>query len=309
MSFGLDIDSFRRWNLGLYKYEGRIFWDGPNASGTCSPVACLGDRLNGMPGPECQCADGYAGEPHYKPPEPHIYSYTGYTYASFSSGTCEPAECKIPNSIGRGIHCMCAYASVGKISWQGAVAHGECKPAPCDIPNSNQKPGPDCKCLYGYEGVVYKSSWENEMEGYCSALPCYGKFSNQKSGPDCACADGYNGTVVQRSQVNGYYDEEYLAAEKCLPAACDVDGSTGDGLECRCRDGFQGQIMWEGPRATGSCRPAPCSVANSNHEKGADCKCLDGYDGSNLDFHVVAATSFLSDAMLDHTCCSRQSGK
>ena len=257
-----------------------------------------------MPGPACQCADGWAGEPHYKPPEPYFYSYSGYTDASFSGRTCRPAECKIPNSTGRGIQCECAHKFVGNISWQGAVAHGECKPAPCDVPNSNKKPGPECACLYGYRGHLYLGS-ENKIEGQCIALPCEGEFSNQKSGPDCACADGYNGTVREEmddwdDDEGGWIDRPHLLADPCLPAACDVEGSTGDGLECHCRDGFQGQIIWEGPRAKGSCRPAPCLAANSNQQNGPDCKCLDGYDGSNLDFHAVVA-SFL-EAMRGHVC-------
>ena len=63
--FGLDIHSLWCWNLGLYKYTGFILWDGPNVRGKCEPVGCLGDRLNGMPGHACQCANGFAGEPAY----------------------------------------------------------------------------------------------------------------------------------------------------------------------------------------------------------------------------------------------------
>lgn len=301
MCFGLDIDSLRCWNLGLYKYEGRIFWDGPNASGTCFPVDCPGYPLNGMPGPACQCADGWAGEPEYTPPQLSAEEHNTHTHASFSSWTCEEAECKIPNAIGRGINCKCDNKFVGKISWEGAVAHGECKPAPCDVPNSNEKPGPECDCLYGYSGVLHMSHWESKIGGYCSEVSCKGELSNNRNGPDCACADGYNGTVLPHTHWGlGFAPLEHqLVADNCLPAACDVDSSTGDGLECRCRDGFEGQITWEGPRAIGSCRPAPCSVANSNRKNGTDCKCLDGYDGSNLDFDVVAIC-LRSEAIAGH---------
>ena len=236
-----------------------------------------------MPGPACKCARGFAGEPEYTPPQ---VSQDSRARAYFSSETCTDAECKIPNSEYSGIYCKCKDMFVGHISWEGPVAHGECKPAPCDVPNSNKKPGPDCRCLYGFSGDFYMRNWGTKVEGHCIALSCEGKFSNQKYGPNCACADGYNGTVVQ--YANWHTHEGALVADNCLPAACDVDGSIGDGLECRCRDGFQGQITWEGPRAMGSCRPAPCSVANSNRKTGTDCKCLDGYDGSNLDFDVVA---------------------
>ena len=292
----LDVNSLGCWNLGLYKYEGGIKWDGPNPSGTCSPVACLGDGLNGVPGPECKCANGFAGEPMYTPPE----SQNLYWKPGFNGRTCVPAQCNISNSIGRGIACKCKDKFVGTISWQGAVAHGECTPALCNVTNSNKKPGPECDCLNGHSGHLYMGSG-NKIEGRCSALPCKGRFSNQKSGPDCACADGYNGTVRKEmydwdDNIWAYTESPHMLADPCLPAACDVDGSTGDpGLECHCRDGFRGEIIWEGPRAEGSCRPAPCSVVNSNRESGTDCRCLDGYDGSNLDFHVVAATSFLFD--------------
>jgi len=269
-------------------------------SGKCSPVACLGDRLNGMPGPACQCANGFAGEPRY-------YRFFFPFVSQLSGHTCEPAECKIPNSVGSGINCTCADMFVGKISWQGAVAHGECKPAPCDVPDSNRKPGPECACLYGYAGEIRYDHDSQSIVGQCIELICEGPFSNQKSGPACACADGYNGAVRQEMfeydhDWGLYWKRPHMYAYDCEPAACDVEGSTGaPGLECRCRDGFQGQITWEGATAKGSCRTAPCSVANSNQKNGTDCKCLDGYDGSNLDFHVVAA-SFL-EAMRGHVCC------
>ena len=236
----LDVNSLGCWNLGLYKYEGGIKWDGPNSSGTCSPVACLGDGLNGVPGPECKCANGFAGEPMYTPPEfQNLHSKSG-----FNSRTCVPAQCNISNSIGRGIACKCKDKFVGTISWQGAVAHGECTPALCNVTNSNKRPGPDCSCLYGYGGDLRYSENLKSMAGQCIALPCEGQFSNQKSGPNCACADGYNGRTSQRNYVysKGYsFERHHMHVYGCEPAACDVHGSTGDGLECRCSDGFQGK--------------------------------------------------------------------
>ena len=269
---------------------------------------CSGDAaLNGMPGPACKCANGFAGEPHYTPPQSGREWPFHKVFAKFSSGTCRPAECKIPNSEHLGIDCACKDKFLGNISWEGAVAHGECKPAPCVVVFSNYKPGPECECLYGYAGEIRYDHVSQSLVGKCIELPCEGQFSNQKSGPNCACADGYNGSVSQEMyDINDWgfpIKGPHLWADKCIPAACDVDGSTGAyGLECRCRDGFQGQITWEGPRAKGPCRPAPCWVANSNQENGADCKCLDGYDGSNLDFHVLVAASFL-EAMQGQVCC------
>lgn len=70
--------------------------------------------------------------------------------------------------------------------------------------------------------------------------------------------------------------------EGCTPARCRVENAVGYGKECRCMDGFQGSVTWIGPNAIGDCKPAHCSLENSDGTPGHGCKCLDGYDGSIL---------------------------
>ena len=71
-------------------------------------------------------------------------------------------------------------------------------------------------------------------------------------------------------------------ADSCLPAKCAVENTIGDGKDCRCKDGYQGSVAWMGPNAAGTCKPAHCSIQNSNHKPGPQCSCLDGYHGSIL---------------------------
>lgn len=66
----------------------------------------------------------------------------------------------------------------------------------------------------------------------------------------------------------------------CEAAPCNIPNTTGDGPHCRCKDGFQGEINWEGVVPTGHCKPAPCKVLNSNQMPGLECACLRGTVGN-----------------------------
>ena len=65
----------------------------------------------------------------------------------------------------------------------------------------------------------------------------------------------------------------------CTEAPCHTRHSGGLGLNCRCSDGFEGEIFWKKDEAYGSCRPAQCRVENSNKLPGLQCKCLNFYTG------------------------------
>lgn len=270
--------------------------------GVCRPAKCRGPELNGKPGPECQCLDGYAGEPALKskldrrvPPQqrpkrvPIKSKYYDHRY--FKMGTCTPAECGIPNSIGKGLDCKCADRFVGNITWKGGVPDGECVPAACNFPHSNKKPGLECACAYGYEEMMTISQTyqfgqgSSDLFGICDPMLCVGENSNQEAGPGCRCADGYNGTVTI---VKSFFSR-YVMQTDCVPAKCAVDNAIGDGTECHCKDGYQGSVTWKGPHARGACRPARCSIQNSNGKPGLECKCLDGYDGSILPDSAVCS--------------------
>ena len=258
--------------------------------------------MNGKPGPECRCLDGYAGEPEFESDSddrvlPQLRPGSSrrqrlyQDYGEFTNGTCTVAECGIPNSIGKGLDCKCAYKFVGNITWKGGVPHGECVPAACNFTHSNKKPGLECACAYGYEEMMTISQTyqfgqgSSDLFGICDPIPCVSEKSNHEAGPGCRCADGYNGTVTI---VKSFFSR-YVMQTDCVPAKCAVDNAIGDGTECHCKDGYQGSVTWMGPDALGVCRPARCSIQNSNGKPGKECKCLDGYDGSILPDSTVCS--------------------
>lgn len=49
------------WQL-VFSKVGQISWSGSTALGTCEPAPCRGQKLNSLPGPDCQCTDGYTGQ-------------------------------------------------------------------------------------------------------------------------------------------------------------------------------------------------------------------------------------------------------
>ena len=258
----------------------------------CVPAKCRGPELNGKPGPECRCLDGYAGEPAYKSiSDPRVPKWKSRYSDSrfFEMGTCTPAESGIPNSIGKGLDCECADKFVGNITWKGSVPHGECVPAACNFPHSNKKPGLECACAYGYkerEPIYQLGQGNSDLFGICDPIPCVGDYSNHEAGPGCRCADGYNGTVQPATIV---LQADRVMQADCVPAKCAVENAIGDGTECHCKDGYQGSVTWKGPYALGACRPARCSIQNSNGKPGLECKCLDGYDGSILPDSAVCS--------------------
>lgn len=71
-----------------------------------------------------------------------------------------------------------------------------------------------------------------------------------------------------------------LTDMKCKKAKCNIPNSTGKGQFCRCEDGFVGQITWQGDKASGFCKPAPCEMPNSNKQPGLLCQCLGFYAGN-----------------------------
>lgn len=285
--------------LGRIWYTGKFSWHGPKVTGQCEPAKCDGKRLNGKPGEKCRCADGYAGMPLFKshfdprPPQPGSSSSVYFDRGEFSNETCTPAECTIPNSIGKGPECRCADKFFGDITWKGALVSGRCFPAPCKFPHSNNKPGPDCACAFGYESrwPIWQAFKTAGLVGSCRPIPCVGNFSIQV-GPTCRCADGYRGPV-QRVTVKHDVKKRFSAAgpassnftefkASCKLAKCAVENTIGDGPECRCKDGYQGSVTWMGSHAVGACKPARCSIENSNRKPGPQCRCLDGYHGSIL---------------------------
>ena len=67
----------------------------------------------------------------------------------------------------------------------------------------------------------------------------------------------------------------------CRPANCTLPNSNrAPGKQCKCAGGYIGDIMWNGAIAQGSCIPAPCYVPNSNLQSGFNCRCKDGYSGN-----------------------------
>lgn len=281
-------------------YAGNITWYGSAHRGNCAPRICLGKFANLEPGPLCDCNDGYDGRirPGQVDGQPVLVA------------ECEPIPCRFANSDrGRGPLCKCLDGFVGKIVWKGKIPYGGCKAAPCSIENSNLMKGPACHCKWGFQGVI---SWLGERSlGECTPLPCKGNNVNGVAGPGCRCADGFIGEIERRKDtvtvpwkvplfddkddeddenwlLNSHHDdddeeteENYVFEGNCLPAPCNAENSNNaPGWGCGCKDGYSGEISWEGSSPIGSCKPSPCSVTNSNQVDGPDCSCLDGYQGS-----------------------------
>ena len=238
----------RGLHLGQEGFAGQFSWSGPTVTGGCKPVSCDGKRLNDKPGPECQCAKRLCRWafirvsflnvefPQLGPP-PSVYSDEG----NFSGEPCMPAECPIPNSIGKGPDCRCVDKFVGEIRWQGIVSLWRMSFQPRAMSqHSNNKPGPECACAFGYEEVVpiYQSMVGGELSGTCDPIPCEGEKSNHQDGPGCGCADGLQwkpfkiGTVV-KNDVTKLFSESgsgpalsnftVFKADSCTPAKCAVE--------------------------------------------------------------------------------------
>ena len=102
-----------------------------------------------------------------------------------------------------------------------------------------------------------------------------GPHSNGKLGLDCGCADAFNGS---RKLLSNDSDSFHV---DCHPAQCSIEHSNKKpGPACACKNGYSGDIAWNGPWESGDCLPAPCHVPNSNHEPGVGCRCKDGFSGT-----------------------------
>lgn len=265
-------------------YVGTIRWTNALPSGTCAPASCSDKlNLNGRPGPECRCKDGYKGQPKVE----------GF---SFTDSACELAKCTVLNSTGNGTDCRCKNGFEGEIVWNGATSSGSCQPAPCTIHNTNGMPGRQCKCLPGYTGKI---TWlENRPKGSCRKMDCQGENVNEVAGPGCACKHGFSGVIENiggsnNDDVDDYNDDEEDEEDEdeedehmgfflgeCKAADCNVPKSNFKaGTDCKCQDGFLGEITWNGSVAQGNCTPAPCDLPNSQMKPGPECKCKEGFEG------------------------------
>lgn len=159
---------FREWNDTTFaKLDGKL----------CVGAPCVGEKLNGLPGPECQCKDSYFGQP----------KLIGHAY---TDAGCNAAPCNLANSNQLpGTRCACASGFVGNISWNGATPSGYCSPAECRVVNSTQAPGHQCRCSNGFNGSI---TWDGpEATGNCTAARCDVPHSNKEPGLSCECGDKY----------------------------------------------------------------------------------------------------------------------
>ncbi|CAK8989924.1 Uncharacterized protein SCF082_LOCUS2028 [Durusdinium trenchii] len=278
---------FRQWNsMTVARLAGTI----------CVGSPCIGERVNGLPGPKCKCKDSYFGQPKLignnltdagctaaRCDIPNSNRLFGADCAcadgfdgkitwtrTIPNGQCVPAKCHILNSTKEpGLKCRCLNGFTGSIRWNGSEAEGDCTPAPCSLPNSTNEPGLSCRCREKYVGTI---SWIGSTPvGTCEPAHCSGPRVNGLPGPACRCKDGFTG----EPEMNG----DILTDYGCSHASCNIPNSTEEGGWCRCRDGFGGMIRWKGAEAYGFCKPAPCPIPNSNNMPGDQCRCLKGYIG------------------------------
>eukprot|EP00435_Cladocopium_sp_Y103_P036063 s1965_g9.t1 len=222
----------------------------------CLPAKCVGDKVNGEPGPDCKCKDGYTGQP----------LMDGDVQVDHN---CTEADCQVPHSIGRGPSCRCNDGFKGMILWKNDVAEGYCKPAPCLVQNSIGS-GPNASCEPGFRGSI---TWQGSKPlGHCQPAECNVENSNKLPGKACKCADGFQGVI----KWHGAHPD----SKHCVPAPCHVVNSTREpGVTCKCNNLHVGKISWAGSLATGACQPAKCVGDKLNGEPGPNCKCKDGYTG------------------------------
>ncbi|CAE7542851.1 TNC [Symbiodinium microadriaticum] len=93
----------------------------------------------------------------------------------------------------------------------------------------------------------------------------------------CSCCNGYQGGLDAEEQEV----QKLLATDFCTPVRCAIQNSNRrPGPLCNCRNGYAGNIVWEGAQVSGQCTPAPCYIEYSTRKPGPDCKCMDGYYGN-----------------------------
>ena len=286
-------------------FMGNITWNGVQPRGNCTPAPCEVQHSNGNPGLNCACLDGFSGDISWTNSTPsgsckpapcnveHSNAKSGLECAcsnayvgriswdrAVASGPCTPAPCNISNTVYDGLECRCKDGYEGKIAWNGSNAQGTCEPAKCTVPNSDTVPGPKCRCSYGYYGNI---TWAGSRHrGDCTQVLCSGNHVNNLNGPDCDCAPGFMRTSVDPGapleiSTQGTYNVHFYLS--CHSAPCNISNTVYDGLECRCKDGYEGKIAWNGSNAQGTCEPAKCTVPNSNRAPGPKCRCNDGYYG------------------------------
>ncbi|CAE6971582.1 Jag1, partial [Symbiodinium natans] len=271
-------------------FMGNITWNGVQPRGNCTPAPCEVQHSNGNPGLNCACLDGFSGDISWTNSTPsgsckpapcnveHSNAKSGLECAcsnayvgriswdrAVASGPCTPAPCNISNTVYDGLECRCKDGYEGKIAWNGSNAQGTCEPAKCTVPNSDTVPGPKCRCSYGYYGNI---TWAGSRHrGDCTQVLCSGNHVNNLNGPDCDCAPGFMRTSVDPGapleiSTQGTYNVHFYLS--CHSAPCNISNTVYDGLECRCKDGYEGKIAWNGSNAQGTCEPAKCTVPNSD---------------------------------------------
>lgn len=203
-----------------------------------------------------------------------------------------------------GTECVCKDAYAGHVVWRGPNSYGKCEPAKCDIKGSNRLAGQSCACKQGFDGDI---QWNgdrvsgscyqhcdgpgvalDETSMTCYKLPCKVLNSNQEPGPHCRCKDGFAGQI----------DWTDLASPgSCLPAACGIAHTRGDGLDCVCEDGYSGTILWKEAKPSGFCSHASCSTIKHAVGSGPDLRCSIGFQG-----HLMWAGDTCSGTCVAKTC-------
>lgn len=94
----------------------------------------------------------------------------------------------------------------------------------------------------------------------------------------------------------------------CKPAPCNIANSNQQpGDQCTCKDGFVDNIFWQRDVPLGVCTPAPCNLDHSNKLSGTSCKCADGYIG-NIFWNGTTASHNCTAAPCNLTNSNQQPG-
>jgi len=102
----------------------------------------------------------------------------------------------------------------------------------------------------------------------------------------CSCCGGFHGelnfsNLSKNLSKLGLKQSSELLRNVCKNASCEsVNNTNGkNGNECACKEGYVGEISWNGSDPKGICTAAECNFHGSNGVSGPDCDCDDGFEG------------------------------
>jgi len=285
----------------------------------CRPADCVhGNCVDPLNLPDCECDEGYAGTACDQCDEGYVLDGTDGLRCVLDA-SCDEDPCGehgVCRTEGAGVACTCDDGWDGNLCNRCADGYHDesgaclpdtpCNPDPCVHASKCDEVAGEarCTCLNGYDGDLCDDCAEGFVKdglvcvagpGPCDPNPCPGlnpgehrdRCTVEEGAAVCLCDFGYE-------EVEG----DCVQQTVCDPVTtCAGHGTcTGNGLECKCDDGYKGDNCDEcdqGFEAQGDdcvpvqppdpCDPNPCGAepdrARCVVEGGAAvCACDQGFD-------------------------------